>query len=251
MMKKNQNNNAGSIYMYTLSDLLVHDSKGDEFLKIRALGQESSSPELMSFDSKKFILVKIGRTVQPVAKRIQQWQRQCNKNITLISPDIVKKASPSSLWALFSKLTIEDPYYSTNKLSFNPNRFLPNIRGHGMINKTTFKCFNECDNSFHCRNNLSRIEKEIHNQLRDKFGAFGMECDNCSLKKSKVYDSNGGDIIVSKPVTHREWFRIPKQRLNEVFLQIESICHNMESQIWENKSMKMTLVPLANSSLPL
>ncbi|GMM35446.1 hypothetical protein DASC09_027710 [Saccharomycopsis crataegensis] len=262
---RKKNTDTGSIYMYTLSHLLTDHQKRYNFLNIRALDQDqslensnasklalqkaffsalsaknvdgsshgnlkSSSPELVPFDSKHFILVKIGLTTQPVTKRIQQWQKQCNHDITLVSPDILKQASPSSLSSLFSKLNIDDPYYSKNKLSFNPKGFLTNLGGRNKISEGNFRCFNHHDNSFYCQNNLREIERKIHSQLRYEFGTVEMECVNCSLNNSKRNTPKGKDTMESNKVIHREWFVIPKVSLIEVFLKIDFICHHMGKQ---------------------
>lgn len=215
----------GSIYIYTLSHLLTKKPQLKDWLKIQ-VPNHKRNVNWEPFNPKNFLLIKVGLTTQHVSKRINQWLKQCNHEITLIEPFILHDNTPSTLSGLFKSLSLNEPYSSSpssltlpssnshgkHRLLIGVKNMLLNMNTKNKIRDCKLKTFNVRDNGFYCPCHLALIEKRIHAILRLQFGKVELQCENCTLASKQN-------------TVHREWFLIPRDRLIDVFYLIDDICY--------------------------
>lgn len=203
----------GYIYVYTLASLL--DNSKDGWLKTRNLLTKSKDKDRwVTFKSKSLllILVKVGMTTQTVAKRIQQWESKCQHKLVCLHPEYKFPGSQSGTFLeKFRGLTLSAQKTSAQFRQYTT--FQDNIKG------------------FFVPRDVLRAEKEIHDELKQKFGRGDVYCTGCvekanaEHKESSVFDLlRKKDFMQSDYNVHVEWFPIPKNRLHEVYKIIDRIC---------------------------
>lgn len=203
----------GYIYVYTLASLL--DNSKDGWLKTRNLLSESKDKDRwVTFKSKSLllILVKVGMTTQTVAKRIQQWESKCQHKLVCLHPEYnIPGAQSGSFLERFRGLTLSAQKTSAQFRQYTT--FQDNIKG------------------FFVPRDVLRAEKEIHDELKRKFGRGDVYCTGCVEKaKAKHKGSSFFDLFRKKDFmqsdynVHVEWFPVPKNRMHEVYKIIDRIC---------------------------
>jgi len=192
----------------------LDDSK-DGWLKTRNLLAKSKDKDRwVTFKSKSLllILVKVGMTTQTVAKRIQQWESKCHHKLVCLHPEYhIPAALSGSFLERFRGLTLSAQKTSAQFRQYTT--FQDNIKG------------------FFVPRDVLRAEKEIHDELKQKFGRGDVYCTGCvekgkaEHKESRLFDLfRKKDFMQSDYNVHVEWFPIPKNRIHEVYKIIDRIC---------------------------
>lgn len=157
------------------------------------------------------LLVKVGMTTQTVAKRIQQWESKCQHKLVCLHPEYDMPLSQNSLLDRFKRLTISSLRHSAQFRQYTT--FQDNVKG------------------FFVPRDVLKAEKEIHEQLKNRFGRGDVYCTGCVEKAKNKHNESSlltlfkkKDFVQSDYNVHVEWFPIPKKKLHEVFKIIDLVC---------------------------
>lgn len=192
----------GYIYVYTMSSLLKRN-RGRSLFKTRSL--KGQGDKWVDYDPQtlKVILVKVGMTTQTVAKRILQWEAQCNHKLVTLYPN-----------------TTSHP-----KLSLAER--LKRLSLHSRV-ASSYPTFIDEEMGFFVPKELAKAEGEIHQLLELRYGRRPIYCSGCVKKeeaKSNILDIfKRKEFLASNYNVHREWFPIPKYDIAEVYKIIDTVC---------------------------
>ncbi|QEU59115.1 hypothetical protein KDRO_B03810 [Kluyveromyces lactis] len=158
------------------------------------------------------ILIKIGMTRRSdVSKRIDEWQKQCKRDIILITPEIVRQWIVSSTTKPKSINSMSNFIQKLRRLALNNHS---NTVKHTTVASTTTvtdtdrsrnntdRCFTE--NGFRCKDS-GHVEREIHEWLWKEYGKGNIICGACQK-------------------THREWVKVPIGRMEYIVNTVDRIC---------------------------
>lgn len=220
----------GYIYIYTLESIL--ESESGNWLKTRNLPDAKDKKKWVAFDSRKYLLVKVGMTTQTVAKRLLQWENQCSHKLVCLNPDYrvnTERSLVERMKLLALKPTAQVRQYTT---------------------------FQQDSNGFFVPQNVMQAEREIHSILRQKYGRGDVQCTGCvdrakrqesaktapgnstaeagssSKKDSGLKSITNGlvqlfkkkDFLQGNYNIHVEWFAVPRDKVHEVYTVIDEVC---------------------------
>lgn len=198
---------AGFIYIYTMA--AFYNKSGNDWLQTRNLiGSKKDKWTTVNPIKHNIMLIKVGMTTQTVEKRLQQWESKCLHKLVCIHPGIPLPQS-SSILELFQRLSISKELHKA------------------------YSAFSKEDKGFVVKKDVAHAEREIHEELRRRFGRGDVYCQGCMEDKQKheksttlfPFKSKKDDFIERKEYNvHREWFPIPSKNMDDVYQIIDKVC---------------------------
>lgn len=208
---KKKSQQKGHIYCYTLTNYI--DVTAQDQLVIHIQNVPGTEYKKVKISKSPFILIKIGRTSKPVKTRLRQWEAHCKHELTCLTPynhrQLLRqhgiKGTMNNLLTAMERVALDDDVIS---------KMFPMFQ----------------DDGFYCQSHLDDIEKEIHRQLRERYGQSKVFCKGCYEENIRA---RGGTVstealvdAVKEANVHVEWFLVPKIEVGKVF----RIIHNVVKQ---------------------
>ncbi|CDO95667.1 unnamed protein product [Kluyveromyces dobzhanskii CBS 2104] len=201
---------AGRKQRKEISWLVTDESKIDSNDKKQALIAQDND----QFNPWKYkgdeVLIKIGMTRRKdVTTRINEWTKQCKRDIILVTPTIAHQ------WTKSTK-KINNPKTSNlldSLLNRIKNLTISTSTPTGTSSSTSngaaalggvATCFSE--NGFRCKN-PDHVEQKIHQWLWKEYGKGNILCEACQK-------------------THREWAKVPAGQMDYIVQTIDRVCSN-------------------------
>ncbi|KAG7193546.1 uncharacterized protein KQ657_000615 [Scheffersomyces spartinae] len=198
----------GHIYCYTLTNYI--DTKAQDQLVIHIQNEPGTEYKKVKISRSPFILIKIGRTTKPVKTRLKQWEAHCKHELTCLTPFNHREL----LHQHGIKGTMKNLLSAMERVALNDNFIASKF--------PTFQ-----DDGFYCESHLDDIEKEIHRQLRDRYGQSKVFCKGCYEENVATVGATAANAITIDAIkaanVHVEWFLVPKIEMARVFRIIHKI----------------------------
>lgn len=197
----------GYIYIYTMQNFL-DPPKGWTF-KVKNIPNTSprKKDKWIKFKSRRspYILVKIGMTTQSPNVRIKQWENKCKHKLVNLGPQNKHLVEPHLHWW--------QKFLCVSKYDDDDDKWMK---------LTQFK-----KDGFYCKENVGVVETTIHQLLRKKYGRGDVYCSGCIADEALIKNKEKDKVPLQNNYNvHVEWFLIPKEDLQYVYMKIDHICRD-------------------------